>query len=232
MHSEYLLFNLIVISGPFFLSFDRKVAFYKKWPAVFLAILPAFIIFLTWDTLVTGRHWWFNPAFTLDVRFFGLPPGEILFFITVPYSSLFVWEVLAAYFRNKQIPNLYFFRLFLFILLIPGIIFFLARREYTGLVLVVISLVALGDWLLKTDIFLQLRTGQYLMLLTMLMLIFNGYLTARPVVLYNPAYQLNIRIFTIPLEDFFYGYSHIFLTTIVYEKLKGWQNASKSNRHR
>ncbi len=110
MHSEYLLFNIIVISGPFFLSFDRKVAFYKKWPAVFLAILPAFFIFLCWDALVTGRHWWFNPAFTLDFKIFGLPPGEFLFFITVPYSALLVWEVLAAYFRNKQLSRSNLFR--------------------------------------------------------------------------------------------------------------------------
>lgn len=221
MHSEYLFFNFIVLSGPLCLSFDRKVAFYKKWPAVFLAILPAFIIFLAWDSLVTGRHWWFNPDFTLDVRFFGLPPGEILFFITVPYASLFVWEVLAAYFQNKQLPQLFFFRLFIILLLIPGTFIFIAGKEYSGLVLIVFSLVAISDWLLKTNIFQQLRAYQYLVLLTILMLIFNGYLTARPVVSYNPSYQLNIRIFTIPVEDFLYGYSHIFLTTMIYEKVKG-----------
>jgi len=222
MHSEYLLFNLIVISGPFFLSFDRKVAFYKKWPAVFLAILPSFFIFLIWDALVTGRHWWFNPAFTLGYRIFGLPPGEILFFITVPYSSLFVWEVLTAYFRNKQLSRPRFLQLIVMILFIPGIILFLTGKEYTGLVLIAISLVAIVDKLTHSQIFVQLRTYQYLILLTLLMLIFNGYLTARPVVLYDPAYQLNFRIFTIPVEDFLYGYSHIFLTTIIYEKVKRW----------
>ena len=49
------------------------------------------------------------------------------------------------------------------------------------------------------------------------MLIFNGYLTWRPVVLYSEAYQLNIRIFTIPIEDFGYGYALILLCTILYE---------------
>ena len=226
MHFEYLLFNIIVISGPFFLSFDHKVAFYKKWPAVFLAILPSFFIFLVWDALVTGRHWWFNPAFTLDFLILGLPPGEILFFITVPYSSLFVWEVLAAYFRNKPLSGAGLFQLIIMFLFIPGILFFLTGKEYTGLVLFAISLVGIVDKLTHTQFFLQLRTCQYLILLTLLMLLFNGYLTARPVVLYNPAYQLNFRIFTIPVEDFFYGYSHVFLTTIIYEKVKRWQHVS------
>ncbi|MBN2093639.1 hypothetical protein JW964_28725, partial [candidate division KSB1 bacterium] len=95
-----------------------------------------------------------------------------------------------------------------------------------GLVLIAISLVAIIDKQSNTHIFLQLRVYQYLILLTLLMLIFNGYLTARPVVLYDPAYQLNLRIFTIPVEDFVYGYSHILLTTIIYEKVKRWQHVS------
>jgi len=94
------------------------------------------------------------------------------------------------------------------------------------LVLFAISLVGIVDKLTHREFFLQLRTCQYFILLTLLMLIFNGYLTARPVVLYDPAYQLNLRIFTIPVEDFVYGYSHVFLTTIIYEKVKRWQHVS------
>ncbi|MBN1348025.1 lycopene cyclase domain-containing protein [candidate division KSB1 bacterium] len=81
------------------------------------------------------------------------------------------------------------------------ILFFLGK-EYTGLVLFALGLVSLLDWKLKTNMFIQLRTIQYIAISTLAMLIFNGYLTWRPVVLYGEAYQLGIRIFTIPIEDF------------------------------
>lgn len=45
----------------------------------------------------------------------------------------------------------------------------------------------------------------------------NGYLTWRPIVLYNPEMFLNIRLGTIPVEDFFYGYGLITLTLIFWE---------------
>lgn len=51
------------------------------------------------------------------------------------------------------------------------------------------------------------------------MLIFNGYLTARPVVMYDAAYQLDWRVGTIPIEDFIYGYALIVSVIVVYEKL-------------
>lgn len=182
--------------------------------AIFLTLVP----FITWDALVTGRHWWFNDTYLIGSRLFGLPLEECLFFITVPFSSLFVWEVLAAYFPNKPIPSL---RLLWYVLMagIPvGATLIVIGKEYTGLVLVALALVAILDMVLKTRVLLQSRILGYFAILTGLMLIFNGFLTARPIVLYDYAYQLKVLVYTIPLEDFFYGYTLIFLCTILYQK--------------
>jgi len=45
----------------------------------------------------------------------------------------------------------------------------------------------------------------------------NGYLTWRPIVIYNPEYFLGIRLGTIPVEDFFYGFGLITLTLVLWE---------------
>jgi lycopene cyclase domain-containing protein len=55
-------------------------------------------------------------------------------------------------------------------------------------------------------------------------LVFNGFLTARPVVLYGEAFQLGLRIYTIPVEDFLYGFglmSWVMLVFVVLTKDKG-----------
>lgn len=220
MNSEYLIFNLIVISGPLSLSFDRRVHFVDKWNNVFKAILISLVVFVAWDAIVTGRHWWFNDRFYLGFKILKLPIEEWLFFITIPYASLFIWEVFAAYFRNRELKRLQIIQSILYFGIPVGIILILTGKEYTGLVLIALGMVALLDWRLQTKLFIQLRTIQYLAISTLAMLIFNGYLTWRPVVLYNEVYQLNARIFTIPIEDFGFGYALILLCTILYEKFK------------
>jgi lycopene cyclase domain-containing protein len=52
----------------------------------------------------------------------------------------------------------------------------------------------------------------------------NGFLTAIPVVLYNDEENVGIRLYSIPLEDVFYGMLLLFMNIVIYEKLK--------NRHK
>lgn len=48
-------------------------------------------------------------------------------------------------------------------------------------------------------------------------LLVNGYLTWRPIVIYNPEMMLNIRLLTIPVEDFLYGFALVAGSVILWE---------------
>ena len=79
MPGEYLIFNLLVLAGPLGLSFWHRTKFVHLWPLAFLAVALPGVPYLVWDALVTGRHWEFNEAFSLPVRWRGharLPHGR------------------------------------------------------------------------------------------------------------------------------------------------------------
>lgn len=219
-HFEYILFNLIVISGPVAFSFDDQVRFVRYWPAALCSALVLLAPYGIWDSLVTGRHWWFNPRYTAGTFIGPLPAGEWFFFITVPFASLFIWEVLRFYRPAQHSARHAGTPLWIWLgLPLAGAIWLLGK-EYTGLVILALTVTALADLTAGGRVLHRANTPLYAAILVALMLLFNGYLTARPVVLYDAAYQLDRRIFTIPLEDFFYGFSLVLGCTTVYEKIR------------
>ena len=221
MQIEYSLLNILIFIGPLFLSFDRKVNYFQYWSKVFISIGIVMIPFLIWDMAVSGIHWHFNHNFTLPFHFYGMPLSEFLFFLTVPFACLFIWQIIVTNKPIIWINN----RIFLYLISIIGIFafgfFILWGKIYTSIVCFSFTFTIFFDRTMKTNLLSQKRTYLYLLILTGLIFIFNGYLTARPIVLYEPKYLTNIRIWTIPIEDFGYGYTLILLCTIIFEKLKG-----------
>jgi lycopene cyclase domain-containing protein len=85
-----------------------------------------------------------------------------------------------------------------------------------------VTLTVVSDLLiLRTKLIYKKNFWIFWAVMFMLIVIVNGYLTARPIVLYNDNYFMNIRFITIPLEDFLFGFSLISSNVIIWEYFTG-----------
>lgn len=216
----YLYLNIFTILFPLLLSFDRKVAFYKKWPFLWPAIGANAALFIVWDVLFTKAGiWGFNEEYLVGIYLFNLPLEEVLFFITVPYACVFIYEVLNAYIAKDLLQP---YAKGITLALIPALLLlavFNSGKLYTSITCTLLALMlGLHYFFFKTR-----KLGRfYLAYLVHLVpfLLVNGVLTYLPVVWYNNSHNLGLRIVSIPVEDTMYSMLMLLLTISVYEALK------------
>lgn len=218
----YFWLMFATILGPLALSFDKKVAYYRKWVKLSVPLLFFAVIFIAWDIFFTAKGvWGFNPKYVSNWNWFGLPIEEILFFILVPFACLFIYEVVKAYFGKYSFEFLarifaFSFGLSSFILTVTYL-----ERWYT--------LVACGmAFLLLVGFYFKARVAwfpkfalAYCIGLIPFFIIngaLTGMFTSEPVVWYNEAHFSGIRLVTIPLEDLYYNMDLLLLITWGYEK--------------
>jgi lycopene cyclase domain-containing protein len=77
--------------------------------------------------------------------------------------------------------------------------------------------VAALDLALGTQLLRQRRFWIYLGVMLVCQFVFNGYLTARPVTLYDPCCHLGPRIITMPVEDTLFGTALLGLVVVLWE---------------
>ena len=221
MQSLYVLVDIAIIAAPLALSFDRKVAFYRHWPSVGLSLLVVSSIYIAWDIAVTHvGHWGFNPEYTGTLRIAGLPLGEVLFFVAVPYACLFIYAVARAYFRERRASNVTVVRIVgLAVAVLVLVAALLVRdRGYTALALLSVAVMGVVTVVVDPGMWLSSYTYLYLLISFVPFMIANGLLTAIPVVTYNPEAILGVRIFTIPVEDTLYNLAMLSLYLFVYRR--------------
>jgi len=219
-HLTYLFLNLVTIAGPLTLSFDKKVAFYKNWKPFTLSMLATSTLYIVWDIWFTKINvWLFNSQFVYGKWFANLPLEEYIFFIIIPYACLFIYACLKAY-----LPNFSFNKA-----LKPIVISLMAVS------LIAISINPSHLYTTVTFVFLFITLSALLLtrhtahlshiilawIIALLPMAFvNGVLTSKPVLIYNEAQNLGIRIGTIPIEDFFYNMVYMLWMITVYEILR------------
>ncbi|HKJ06257.1 MAG TPA: lycopene cyclase domain-containing protein, partial [Flavobacteriaceae bacterium] len=149
----YLLINIASLSIPFAYSFEKKMNFKKNWNAVFLGIFIVAIPFLIWDVWFTKIGvWGFNPDYHLSINIFGLPLEEILFFICIPYASLFIHYSLYYFFPKLKL-SLTLVKVITLILIFSALIiaFFNINKWYTVINFTVFALLLIYSYFKKIE---------------------------------------------------------------------------------
>ncbi len=213
----YSIIALVSVAGPVALSFDEKIHFWTHAPAVGLAILTVGLLYLLWDAYVTARgDWQFNPVYTGSFRIAGLPIGEILFFIAIPYACLFVYEVVVGYFGTTTWFEVDPVSLYAGAMVFVGAAWLFRNLGYTFIamisVAVFLSTLALSNPALVGTSAFWIWTA----LSFVLFVLVDGLYTWLPTIFYNPKAMWGLRVGTIPLEDFFYNLSYLGLTLSFY----------------
>ena len=188
------------------------------------------LLFLPMDALFTYWNiWHFNPNYLLGVNLINLPLEEILFFICIPFACVFSFESLRHFRADKNSRTAEVVALILIALNFITI-FNHPHLSYT-LYANLCSAIILIYFLFRQTKFLNNFLLSWMLLLVPF-IISNGILTgldfyktsflnfnfqpADYIVGYNNQENLGIRIWTILIEDLFYGLGMYGLTTAIY----------------
>jgi lycopene cyclase domain-containing protein len=221
LYTAILFFSILI---PLILSFDKKVSFFRIWRSLIPASLIVGSVYIIADIIFVKKGvWGFNPAYHSAFVFYGLPLEEWLFFIMIPYASLFIHYVFIAYF-----PDL-FMSVKLVRYVSGGIIFILlavvilnADKAYTffNFSLLILALV----WALFEKSGILNRYFLSFLIILIPFFIVNSILTGTfikgEVVWYNNSETLGIRLGTVPIEDIGYAFSLMLLNLLINSRLQ------------
>lgn len=218
----YLLIDLACLAIPLLASFYSKHAFYKDWKPFFKANIIVALLFLVWDYFFTEAGiWGFNPDYLTGLYIANLPIEEILFFICIPYACVFTYFALSYLIKNNPLKRIQGFITYLFIIFLLVVAILNTDKSYTSITFFSTSLFLI--FLVIRKVNLAYHYLSYFIILPFF-LISNGLLTgsflAEPIVWYNHAENLGLRLGTIPIEDSIYGMLLIFLNIELYRFFK------------
>lgn len=215
----YLLINFLTVLFPVVLSFDKKVQFFRSWKYIFTGLFITGVLFLIWDYIFTVYEVWrFNPEYVIGVYFFDLPLEEILFFITVPFACIFIYECLNYYVKKDVFKNASKPIAFVLLILSAIMLVLFYDRVYTLITFGLLMLLSVYS-LLKKPPYMGRFYLAYLISLIPFYIV-NGILTGIPIVIYNDLQNSGIRIGTIPFEDHFYSLAMILINVLFFEHFR------------
>ena len=219
----YLLLMLLSISYPLLRSFENKIKFYKNWKPLAIATILMMAVFITWDVIFTKLSVWsFNNRYVLGYKVLNLPVEEWMFFICIPYSCIFIHEVLNYFYPLKKIRlNIHRWNKWLIylLLIIAGVYW---DRMYTLVCFVLTGLFLMLIQQKNAKLIASIYRTFLVSIIPFFIVngILTGVLTDEPIVIYDNLQNTMFRIITIPIEDFIYCLFMLGLTILIYESRK------------
>lgn len=195
--------------------------FHRKWKALFPALFITAAFFMVWDSLFTAQGiWGFNQKYLMGIMLHNLPMEEVLFFICIPYCSVFTYEVLNYFIKKDHFEYLARHSATILVYVLVALAIRYHDRAYTFYT----SIFTAAFLLLHLKVLQKPYWGRLVLAYTVILVPFfivNGILTGtglpEPVVWYNDAENMGIRLLTIPLEDTIYGFLLIGMNITLFE---------------
>ena len=193
--SLYTIILIASISIPFLLSFDKKLQFYRQWKYLIPSIVAIALFYIVGDIYFTKIGvWGFNRTHLSNIFLFKLPIEEWLFFLAIPYASIFLHDVLHAYFPSFQLPIYVSRRLsiFFFLMALVTLLLYL-DKAYTVYILTIFIIIITVSYFDKSDTISRFYCTFLIILIPFVLVngVLTGAFTAEPVVWYDHSENLN-----------------------------------------
>jgi lycopene cyclase domain-containing protein len=219
----YLYVLLLSLAYPLSQSFEHRLKYATKWKALFPGLLITAAFFLIWDEIFTQRGvWGFNPDYLVGWYIGHMPIEEWMFFIMVPFASVFIYECVLYFLKRGLLGKAprFISALLAIAFLLLSVVFYAKDYTFWSFLFTGILLAIHTYWnrVYMADFYIA-----YLIHLIPFFIV-NGVLTGSwldaPIVWYNDEENLSLRFFTIPIEDAVYGMLLLLMNISFYEYFK------------
>lgn len=206
--------------------------FIRFWKPFFLAIISVGLFFIIWDIYFAYQNvWGFNDDYLIGIRWFKLPLEEWLFFLLIPYASNFIHYSLEYFFPKLELSKkaTQGISIILFVVSL-GVFTWNLDKIYTASSFGLFALLMLFQMLFQW----KYARRFYISFIVIYIPFFfvnsalTGSYSEKPVVFYDDAENLGIRVGTMPLEDSFYCFSMLYGSVLLFEYFRIRWNYSKN----
>lgn len=220
----YSLLLILTIAPPLLMSFDRKLQFYRQWKYLLPSLGMIGALYIFFDIWFTDLGvWGFNPLHHSSLLLFNLPIEEWLFFLLIPYASIFLHESLVLHFPALQLGEKTTRALTHVLIAVFTLLAVVHMDKIYTLYMAALMVVTLTFSVFDSSQVVRKFYFTFLFLLIPFVVV-NGLLTGsfagKEVVWYNNQENLGLRFLTIPIEDFGYAFSLLLLNLMLTARLR------------
>ena len=182
------------------------------------------MFFILWDIYFAYKNvWGFNEKYLVGISWFKLPLEEWLFFLLIPYSSNFIHYSLEYFFPDFQLSE----KVSKWMVVALMTIGFAVTVLHYGRIYTVVNFGVFTVLMALQLIFKWAYIRRFLLSFILIYIPFyfvnsalTGSYSEEPVVFYDNAENLGIRIGTMPLEDSFYCFSMLYGSVVLFEHFR------------